>query len=168
MAKNSAELAEAIEAQSEPLKKSIRRMVRDQAEADDVFQDVFEEFIQTYDLGVNIERLGAWLVSVARNKIIDRFRKRKVQKQYEESKRNEPAFASDDIAQSFLRKQIVEALELLPKDQREVFVMHELEGKSFDEISKETGVAVNTLLSRKQYAVLFLRNHLQEVYDEID
>ena len=147
----------------------IRKMTRDEIEADDVFQDVFAEFIEAYDLGVTIETVGAWLMSVARNKVLDRFRRKKTREQYaQDQKANEPEQADpNEWMRNWLRIEIVEAIENLPPEQKEVFVLHELEGKSFEEISQETGVNMNTLLSRKRYAVQNLREYLKEIYDEL-
>ena len=147
----------------------IRKMTRDEVEADDVFQDVFAEFIEAYDLGVTIETVGAWLISVARNKILDRFRRRKSREQYAKERGSDEPEAADpnEWMRNWLRIEIIEAIENLPPEQKEVFVLHELEGKSFEEISRETGVNMNTLLSRKRYAVQNLREYLKEIYDEL-
>lgn len=150
----------------------VNRMVRDQAEAEDVLQDVFEEFVEVYDLGETIESVGAWLVRVAQNKVVDRFRRRKTQQEYRQlvatdSEAEDTSDPEADLINQRLRSEIAEALETLPDDQRDVFIKHELEGKSFEEISAATGVSVNTLLSRKRYAVQALRNYLKEVYDEL-
>ena len=149
----------------------IRRMVRDQAEAEDVLQDVFTEFLETYDLGHAIETLGAWLMRVAKNKTIDRLRRRKTRESSSfllEPGVAESAGPEEESLRAWLREEILAALELLPERQRDVFLRHEIEGKSFEEIAKETGENINTLLSRKRQAVLFLRNHLKEVYDELE
>lgn len=151
----------------------IRRIVRDQAEAEDILQDVFEEYIETYDLGKAIETVGAWLIQVAKNKTLDRWRRNKtVEKHVDEeivSKNHGVNPSSAEDAQTFeMRDEILEALSLLPEDQRDVFIGHELEGKSFEEISQETGIGINTLLSKKRYAILFLRNYLKEIYDGLD
>jgi RNA polymerase sigma factor (sigma-70 family) len=157
----------------------IRQRVADPGDAEDILQDVFFEFIKAYRLPEPIEQVGAWLYRVARNRIIDRFRK----------KREEPlpAAAIDDdaewldmalpapdagpeaaYARSVLLAEVEEALEELPKAQRDVFVAHELEGRSFKEMAAESGVAINTLLARKRYAVLHLRARLQTIYDEFN
>jgi RNA polymerase sigma factor (sigma-70 family) len=160
-------LNEAVAIHRGPLISVIRGLVRDQVEAEDILQDVFEEFIAAYDLGASIERLGAWLVTVARNKILDRFRRKKTRAVYEESLTPQVE-APDDGTRAWIRRELVAALELLPPEQKEVFVMHELEGLSFNEIAAKTRVPLNTLLSRKKYAVDFLRNYLKEVYDELE
>jgi RNA polymerase sigma factor (sigma-70 family) len=157
----------------------IRRRVTDPGEAEDILQDVFFEFVEAYRLPEPIEQIGAWLYRVARNRIIDRFRKRKEEPL--------PARADDDdtdwlgialpapdagpeaaYARSVLLAEIASALDELPKAQRDVFIAHELEGRSFKELADETGVAINTLLARKRYAVLHLRSRLQTVYDEFN
>lgn len=153
----------------------IERRLRDQAEAEDVWQDVLIELIETYDVGRAIESLSGWLVRVAQNKIVDRFRRRKTQNDYRETNfgRGEDFDVDTNSPEAetinrLLREELMQALAELPDEQRQVFVMHELEGKSFEDIAKETGVGVNTLLSRKRYAILFLRNYLKEVYDELE
>jgi RNA polymerase sigma factor (sigma-70 family) len=157
----------------------IRRRVTDPGEAEDILQDVFFEFVEAYRLPEPIEQIGAWLYRVARNRIIDRFRKKKEEPL--------PARADDDdtdwlgialpapdagpeaaYARSVLLAEIASALDELPKAQRDVFIAHELEGRSFKELADETGVAINTLLARKRYAVLHLRSRLQTVYDEFN
>jgi len=153
----------------------IRKRIRDQVEAEDVLQDVFAEFVEAYDLGQAIEALGGWLVRVAQNKILDRFRRQKTQSNYRASvlatadtEQMSASRPDDEWMRAWLRAEIVTALEMLPEEQRDVFVKHELEGKTFAEMAAETGVSVNTLLSRKRYAVRFLRNQLKEIYDELE
>jgi len=153
----------------------IRERMQDQIEAEDVLHDVFVEFVEAYDLGHAIETVSAWLVRVAQNKIVDRFRRRKTQADYRaavidnfERDENSPRRPDDEWMRSWLRTRIVDALELLPPEQLDVFVKHELEGKTFAEIAAESGTGVNTLLSRKRYAVLFLRNQLKDIYDELE
>ncbi len=166
-------IAETVKEHRGRLSSVIRTMVRDSAEADDVLQEVFAEFVAAYDLGEVIETLGAWLVRVARNKVVDRFRRRKTQSDYqfliqsgdEEEKVSAP---EGEWLRERVRDALIIALESLPPEQREVFVMHELEGKSFETISAKTGVPVNTLLSRKRYAVRALREFLKEVHDELE
>ncbi|MGF6991938.1 RNA polymerase sigma factor [Paraburkholderia sp. GAS32] len=159
----------------------IRRRVHDQGDAEDILQDVFHEFVQAYRLPAPIEQVSAWLFRVARNRIIDRFRKRR------EQPLADMVDAADDVeyrldlalpatdagpealyARSVLLEALQDALNELPADQRDVFVAHELEGRSFKELASESGVGVNTLLARKRYAVLHLRVRLQAVYDELD
>lgn len=164
-------LQEALESHRGPLLSRIRKTVRDQVEAEDVLQDVFAEFIETYNIGVAIESMGGWLARVAQNKVLDRFRRRKTQREYqarEQVSAEEPAVAGNEWMRDWVREEILAAIETLPPEQAEVFVQHELEGKSFEDIAAETGVSVNTLLSRKRYAVLALREYLKEVYDELE
>jgi len=168
-------LAEAIASHGRNLLSVIRGRIRDQGEAEDIAQEVFVEFLESYDLEQVIGSLGAWLYTVARNKILDRFRKKKNETAYREDllagTTTEPISASrpdEEWDRTLLRVKLESALELLPPEQREVFVKHELEGKSFQEISEETGVNVNTLLSRKHYALVFLRQYLKEVFDELE
>jgi RNA polymerase sigma factor (sigma-70 family) len=161
----------------------IRRRVLDPSDADDILQDVFHEFVAAYGLSASIEQASAWLFRVARNRIIDRFRKKKevpLAESVESGADGEEydllglALPSPDAgpeaeyARSVLLDALSQALEELPANQREVFVAHELEGRSFKEMSADSGVSVNTLLARKRYAVLHLRSRLQPAYDELD
>jgi RNA polymerase sigma factor (sigma-70 family) len=160
----------------------IRRRVRTEADAEDILADVFYQMVASYSVTEPIEKMTSWLLTVARNKIIDWYRKRKPVSLRQRT--NESALPQDlplnleDIlfdpgqnpdvlyARSLVWTELADALEDLPDEQREVFVMHELEGKSFKEIAELTGEPVNTLLSRKRYAVLYLREALQELYDD--
>ena len=156
----------------------IRTRVGDAAEAEDILQDVFYEFVEEYRLPESIEQASAWLFRVARNRIIDRFRKKKPvslsEAGDEEDYRLDLALPSPDAgpeaeyARALLLDALREALDELPEAQREVFVEHELDGRSFKEMAARTGVAINTLLARKRYAVLHLRERLQTVYDELE
>lgn len=159
----------------------IRRRVRDPGDAEDILQDVFHEFVQAYRLPAPIEQVSAWLFRVARNRIIDRFRKKReqpltgtVDDPDEAGYRLDLALPATDAgpeavyARSVLLEALQDALNELPMNQRDVFVAHELEGRSFRELASESGVGVNTLLARKRYAVLHLRVRLQAVYDELD
>lgn len=164
----------------------IRRRVRDPSDAEDILQDVFHEFVQAYRLPAPIEQASAWLFRVARNRIIDRFRKKKEQPLVELSGSDANPTADDDeyrldlalpahdagpealYARSIVLETLQAALEELPTNQREVFIAHELEGRSFKDMAAESGVAINTLLARKRYAVLHLRARLQNTYDELD
>jgi RNA polymerase sigma factor (sigma-70 family) len=170
------ELVRVVETHRGRLLSVIGNKIRDQVEAEDVLQEVFEEYVESYDLGTAIESLGAWLVTVAQNKVLDRFRRKKTQNAHRELVLQEsegletisPERPDDDWSRSLLRDEILEALSQLPEEQYDVFVKHELEGKSFEDISAESGVSVNTLLSRKRYAILSLREFLKEVYDELE
>jgi RNA polymerase sigma factor (sigma-70 family) len=158
----------------------VRRRIGDEGEAEDVLQEVFYEFIEAYRLMKPIEQAGAWLFRVARNRIIDWFRRKKptslsepVRNEGEEDSRLlEDLLPSNDAgpeaayARTVLLDELEAAIDELPEEQREVFIAHELEGRSFKELSAETGVSVNTLLSRKHYAVLHLRRRLQSIYEE--
>jgi RNA polymerase sigma factor (sigma-70 family) len=167
----------------------IRRRVRDPSDAEDILQDVLHEFVQAYRLPEPIEQVSAWLFRVARNRIIDRFRKKKEQPLSEmagTSHNGDAADAIDDeyrldlalpaedggpeaaYARSVLLVALQNALGELPENQRDIFIAHEIEGRSFKELALEGGVTLNTLLARKRYAVLHLRARLQAVYDELD
>jgi RNA polymerase sigma factor (sigma-70 family) len=160
----------------------IRRRVRDPSDAEDILQDVFHEFVQAYRLPAPIEQASAWLFRVARNRIIDVFRKRRelplaeaaAEPDDESEYRLDLALPSQDAgpeaayARSVLLDALQAALDELPANQRDVFVAHELEGRSFKELAAGSGVGVNTLLARKRYAVLHLRASLQAVYDELE
>ena len=156
----------------------IRRRIGNPEEAGDILQDVFYEFVEEYRLPESIEQASAWLFRVARNRIIDRFRKKKEvpisETGDEEDYRLDLALPSPDAgpeaeyARAVLLDALRQALDELPEAQREVFVEHELEGRSFKEIAAQSGVAINTLLARKRYAVLHLRAQLQAVYDELE
>lgn len=168
-------LAQAVEDHGDRLLSLIGGRLRDRVEAEDVLQEVFAEFLEAYDVGTAIESLGGWLVRVAQNKVWDRFRRRKTERSYRErivAESDGPPEAADapdeEWTRNWLRAEILDAIEMLAPDQYDVFVRHELEGQSFEEISAATGVGVNTLLSRKRSAVLFLREHLKEVYDELE
>ena len=164
----------------------IRRRVPDPADVEDILQDVFYEFVAAYRLPASIEQASAWLFRVTRNRIIDRFRKKKEQRFSEvparvggDSVDGEGEYRLDlalptdagpeaEYARSVLLMAFEQALGQLPDEQREVFVAHELEGRSFKEMAARSGIAVNTLLARKRYAVLYLRARLQTVYDEFE
>ncbi|MGA7160322.1 MAG: RNA polymerase sigma factor [Bacteroidota bacterium] len=158
----------------------IRKRVRNQSDAEDILQDVFFQLATSYSVTEPIEKMTAWLFTVARNKIIDWYRKRRpgslpAADDDPSSPLNleeilfDPRQNPDRVyARSLVWTELADALDELPDEQREVFVMHELEGRSFREIAEITGEPINTLLSRKRYAVLFLREQLQELYEETD
>src|SRR6266568_3982455 len=162
------------------LRNFIRRRVPDPRDAEDILQDVFYELVEANRLLMPIEHVTGWLFRVARNRITDLFRKKKpesftdaaVAGEDDELLRLEDLLPSPDAGPEALyaRHVLLNELELavneLPEEQRAVFVGHELEGRSFKEMAAETGVSVNTLLSRKRYAVLHLRQRLQSIYDE--
>jgi RNA polymerase sigma factor (sigma-70 family) len=181
MAEQDQRLTETIGREQGRLRNFIRRRVADEADAEDILQDVFYELIEAYRLMKPIEQVGAWLYRVARNRIIDAFRKKKPEPL--SADRNPDAEDGDSLsleellpspdagpeaafARSILLEELDAAIDELPEEQREVFLAHEFEGLSFKEISTETGVSVNTLLSRKHHAVLYLRRRLQSIYDD--
>ena len=181
MADQDARITETIGREQGRLRRFVRRRVADEADAEDILQDVFYEFIEAYRLMKPIEQAGAWLFRVARNRIIDRFRKKKPESFSDlkssaaddgESLSLEDLLPSPDAgpdaayARGVLLEQLDAALEELPEVQREVFLSHEFDGKSFKEMAAESGVSINTLLSRKHQAVLHLRRRLQIIYKE--
>lgn len=181
MAEQDQRISEAIEREQSRLRNFIRRRVADRDDAEDVLQDVFYELVEAYRLMKPVEQVTAWLFRVARNRITDLFWKKS-----REALRNQPPAATEDgealpleellpapdagpdaaYARSVLLEELDSALDELPEEQREVFIAHELMGYSFKEIAAQTGVSVNTLLSRKHYAVLYLRERLQAIHDE--
>ena len=173
------EIASVVRRERGRLLAFISRRVRDAAEAEDVLQEALYELVTAYRLMQPIEQAGAWLLQVARNRIIDRFRKRRPQllgdvvpegEQAESAlERLLPAVADGPDAKlirELLMEELERALAELPPEQREVFIAQELEGASFKELSARWGVGINTLLSRKRYAVLRLRERLREAYEE--
>ena len=162
------------------LRNFIRRRVPDPLDAEDILQDVFYRLVEANRLLMPIEHVTGWLFRVARNRITDLFRKKEPDNFSEMDAEDEDGewLQFEDLLPSpdagpealYVRNVMLDELERavanLPKEQREVFVAHEFDGQSFKEMSAETGVSVNTLLSRKRYAVLHLREHLQEMYDD--
>jgi RNA polymerase sigma factor (sigma-70 family) len=159
----------------------IRRRVHDPTDAEDLLQDVLEELVEAYRLPEPIEQAGAWLFRVARNRIIDRFRKTRrrsstpgaVDESDPEHRLNLELPGLDQgpealYARSRVMEALQSALEELPPEQRAVFVAHELEGNSFRDMAQKSGVPLNTLLARKRSAVLRLRGRLQTVYDDLE
>lgn len=146
----------------------IRRRVPDPGDAEDVLQDVFFAFVQANDLLMPIEHVTGWLYRAARNRIIDLFRRRRPQEPLDvDDLLPSPDLGPDALYErSVLLDAIGAALAELPPEQREVFIAHEFDGQSFKEIAAQTGVGINTLLSRKRYAVLHLRRRLQRIHDE--
>jgi RNA polymerase sigma factor (sigma-70 family) len=173
-------ISEVVNREQSRLLNFIRRRVPDPRDAEDILQDVFYELVEANRLLMPIEHITGWLFRVARNRITDLFRKKvperfsdaAVTDQDDDLLRMEDLLPSPDAGPDALyaRAVLLEELELaigeLPEEQRAVFVAHELEGRSFKEMAAESGVSVNTLLSRKRYAVLHLRDRLQAVYDE--
>jgi RNA polymerase sigma factor (sigma-70 family) len=173
------EIASVVRRERGRLLSFIRKRVADAAEAEDVLQEAFYELVAAYRLMQPIEQVGAWLVRVARNRIIDRFRKRRPQLLGDIAADEEDADSALEkllpavedgpdaaLVRELLLERLERALAELPQEQREAFVAHELEGASFKELSARWGVGINTLLSRKRYAVLRLRESLREAYEE--
>jgi RNA polymerase sigma factor (sigma-70 family) len=151
----------------------IRRRIPDEIDAEDLLQDVFYELVEAYRMMKPIAHAGTWMMQVAKNRITDLFRRGNKEIRDEGGARIlEDLLPSPDAgpdalyARGVLLAEIEAALGELPPSQREVFLAHEIDGRSFSEISAATGVSVNTLLSRKHYAVKRLRNRLQRIYDE--
>ncbi len=166
-------LASAFATERRRLLAFIRRRVPDEIDAEDLLQDVFSELVEAYRMMKPIAHAGAWMMQVAKNRITDLFRRGKREVAEDEGRRIlEDLLPSADAgpdglyARSILLEEIEAGLGELPASQREVFLAHEIEGRSFAEIAAETGVSVNTLLSRKHYAVKRLRNRLRQIYEE--
>jgi len=174
-------ISEVVKREQSRLRNFIRRRVPDPRDAEDILQDVFYELVEANRLLMPIEHVTGWLFRVARNRITDLFRKKRP-----ESFSDTGAVGEDDgllqledllpspdagpdalYARNVLVDELAMAVDELPEEQRAAFVAHELEGRSFKEIAAETGVSVNTLLSRKRYAVRRLRRRLQSIYDEL-
>ena len=181
MAEQDQRISDAISREEPRLRNFIRKHVADRDDAEDILQEVFYELVEAYRMMKPVEQVTAWLFRVARNRITDLFRRRS-----REEQNSEPAKFTDDgepllledllpspdagpeaaYARSLLLAELDDALDELPAEQREAFVAHELFGYSFKELAAQSGVSVNTLLSRKHYAVLHLRQRLQAIYDE--
>jgi RNA polymerase sigma factor (sigma-70 family) len=168
---------EALERDKPRLRSFIRRRVLDAGDAEDILQDVFYELLEAYRFMKPMEQVTAWLFRVARNRITDLFRKQKPVSLSEPVSEEESLSLEDLLpsveagpdavyARNLLFDLLDEALDELPEKQREIFVAHELQGRSFKELAEETGVSVTTLLSRKRYAVLHLRQRLGEMYED--
>src|SRR5215470_12045556 len=182
MAEQDQRISDVVKRERSRLRNFIRRRVPDPRDAEDILQDVFYELVEANRLLMPIDHVTGWLFQVARNRIIDLFRKRRpesfsdtalVMGDDDERMPLEDLLPSPDAgpdalyARRVLLDELALALAELPADQRHVFVAHELERRSFKEIATETGVSVNTLLSRKRYAVLHLRKRLRSIYDEL-
>ena len=180
MTERDRQISEIIAEERSRLRNFIRRRVPDPADAEDIVQEVFYELVEANRLLMPIEHVTGWLFRVARNRITDLFRKKKpetfsdaaVEDEDGQVLQIEDFLPSPDAgpealyARNVLLDELESAVDELPEEQRKVFVAHELEGRSFKEIAAQTGVGVNTLLSRKRYAVLHLRERLQSIYDE--
>lgn len=180
-------ISEVVTREQSRLRNFIRRRVPDTRDAEDILQEVFYELVEANRLLMPIEHVTGWLFRVARNRITDLFRKKKpesfsdnafghsdahddgelLQMQIEDLLPSPDAGPDALYARSLLLEELELALDELPEEQRAVFIAHELEGRSFKEMAAETGVSVNTLLSRKRYAVLHLRERLQSIYDQV-
>jgi RNA polymerase sigma factor (sigma-70 family) len=173
-------ISDVIQRERLRLLRFIRKRVDDEGEAEDILQDVFYELTEAYRLMKPIEQVGAWLYRVARNRIVDRFRKgkREASSEIPLIEGEKVALAVEDLlpapeagpealyARGVLFEELNSALEELPKEQRDVFIAHEIDGRSFKQLAEDTGLSINTLLSRKHYAILHLRRRLQAIYDE--
>jgi RNA polymerase sigma factor (sigma-70 family) len=173
-------ISEAVVREHGRLRNFVRKYVSDQSDVEDILQDVFYEFVAAFRMLRPVEHATAWLFRVARNRIIDRFRgkTRDVLRNAPEALPGEGALDLEELlpspdagpeaayVRSVLLEEIDDALLELPEEQREVFIGHELLGYSFQEMAEETGVSVNTLLSRKRYAVLHLRRRLRAIHEE--
>ncbi len=176
-------IRETVEKERRRLLEFIRKRVPTQEDAEDVLQDVFYELVNTYRLMRPVEQMASWLFTVARNKITDRYRKKKPDSledhfairagddgdrldisDFLPGNSNSP---ETEMMRTAITEGLMAALDELPKEQREVFIMHEIEDKSFQEISAITGANMNTLLSRKRYAILFLRERLKTLYNDL-
>jgi RNA polymerase sigma factor (sigma-70 family) len=171
-------ISEVIADEGSRLRYFIRRRVPDPADVEDILQEVFYELVQANRLLMPIDHLTGWLFQVARNLIIDGFRKQQPESfsdagEGDDLLLDELLPATDEgPAAAYIRQLLIDELELtiaeLPQEQRAVFVGHELERRSFKELAAESGVNINTLLSRKRYAVLYLRERLQKTYDDFN
>ena len=173
-------ISEVVKREQSRLRNFIRRRVPDPGDAEDILQDVFYRLVEANRLLMPIEHITGWLFRVARNRITDLFRKKEPETfsdlravdeegelaDFEDLLPSPDAGPEALYARSVLLDELELALDELPDEQREVFVAHELEGRSFKQMSAETGVSLNTLLSRKRYAVQHLRERLQRLYDE--
>jgi len=175
-------ISEAIAQEQARLRNFIRRRVPDRSDAEDILQDVFYELVEAYRLMKPIEQVGAWMFRVARNRITDLFRKKRPESLQDQpvSLMDSEMFTFEELlpspdggpaaayTRSVLLEELESALDELPAEQREVFIAHEIEGRSFKDLAAETGIGVNTLISRKHYAVIHLRERLRSIYDEFN
>jgi RNA polymerase sigma factor (sigma-70 family) len=173
------DISEVVKREQRRLLNFIRRRVPDRRDAEDILQDVFYELVEANRLLMPIDHVSGWLFRVARNRITDLFRKKRPESDTAVADEDDEPPPLEDLLPSsadgpealYARNVLLEELELavdeLPEEQREVFVAHELEGRSFKEMAADTGVSVNTLLSRKRYAVLHLRERLRRIHDAL-
>lgn len=175
-------ISEAIARDEPRLRNFVRRRVADRSEAEDILQDVFYELVEAYRMMKPVKQVTAWLFQVARNRIVDLFRRKKreaLRISSGTSTGDEETLLLEEVlpspgagpdflyARNFMLEELEDALDELPAEQRQVFIAHELMGYTFKELAEEYGVGVNTLLSRKHYAVEFLRERLRDIYDEL-
>ena len=180
--KNNQKIEHVISKEKSRLLNFIRQRTPTLEDAEDILQDVFYELVQSYRLMKPVEQLASWLFTVARNKITDSYRKKKstslddvahIQEENDEPLlladilKSNAISADDKMMNDFMMETIADALDELQKEQRDAFVMHELEDKSMQQIADEMNVSVKTVISRKRYAVLFLRERLQFIYKQI-
>jgi RNA polymerase sigma factor (sigma-70 family) len=180
-AEQNRQIAAVVQRERSRLRNFVRKRVPDARDAEDILQDVLYELVETYRLMHPVEHAGAWLYRVARNRIVDFFRKKRLlalEDALVEKADDEGALTLAELlpspgagpeaayARKVLLRELNAALDELPREQRDVFIAHEIDGRSFRELADETGARVNTLLSRKRYAVLHLRRRLQAIYDE--
>jgi RNA polymerase sigma factor (sigma-70 family) len=181
IAEQNRQISEVVQRERARLRNFVRKRVPDAGDAEDILQDVLHELVETYRLIHPVEHASAWLYRVARNRIVDFFRKKRLVALGEavvERADDEGVLTLEDLlpspdagpeaayARSVLLQELNAALEELPVEQRDVFIAHQIEGRSFRELVDDTGVGLNTLLSRKRYAVMHLRRRLQAIYDE--
>jgi len=167
------DIADIVDRERSRLRSFIRRRVRDPRDAEDILQDVFSALVEANRLLMPIDHITGWLYRVARNRIIDLFRARTGRKEdsapleFEDllpSPRGDP---ESDLARARLLDALEQAIAELPPEQRDVFIAHELEGRSFKDMAASTGISINTLLARKRYAVLRLRERLRSTYEDL-
>ena len=162
------QLADVVLREGSRLRRFIRRRVADPRDVEDIVQDVFHALVKANRLLMPIEHITGWLFRAARNRIIDLYRARMTEPlELEDLLPSRGGGPEDEYARVLLLEALEEAIAELPAEQRDVFIAHELEGRSFKEMSAATGVSVNTLLSRKRYAVLRLRERLRRTYQEL-
>jgi RNA polymerase sigma factor (sigma-70 family) len=181
MSEQDRRISEAVAKQGARLRNFIRKRVPNEADVEDLLQEVFYELVEANRLLMPIEYVTGWLFQIARNRITDLFRKKKpetfsdaaVLDEEGELLRIEDLLPSPDAGPEavYVRNEMLQELELalseLPEEQRQIFLAHEFEGRSFKELSEESGVSINTLLSRKRYAILHLRQRLRGIHDEL-
>ena len=180
-AEQNRQISEVVHRERVRLRNFVRKRVPDAADAEDILQDVLYELVEAYRLMRPIEHAGAWLYRVARNRIVDFFRRKRLAALGDalvERADDEGVLTLEDLlpspdagpeavyARRVLLQELSAALEELPEEQRDVFIAHEIDGRSFKELADHTGVGLNTLLSRKRYAVVHLRRRLHAIYDE--